>query len=137
MHLRHRRDQTRALSRGQWIEQARGGLVGAPIHFSDFPSTGRGPPSPPEALVLRSRAQADETLLLQGLDQAGDVSGIEAKAPAQVAQVCPLGTDLVEQARLSQRAIAPEEVIVQRSDALGDQAVELPDLQEISSASIL
>src|SRR5205085_149385 len=85
-------------------------------------------PRLPHPLVVASPAQAHQTLLLQGLDQPGDIAGIEPQAPAQVTQVRSLRADLVQEARLPQRAIAPKEMIIQSSGALGHHSIEAADL---------
>ena len=97
MDLRHRRDQARALRGRQCIEQGGGGLVRAPIHLSHFPPPCRRQASLADALVLGTRAQPDETLSLEGADQAAHIAGIEPESLAQVAEVGAPGADLVQQ----------------------------------------
>jgi hypothetical protein len=84
-------------------------------------------------LVFGSLAQPDEAALLEGLDQASDVAGIEPQTPAQVPEVRSGSADLVQQTRFAQRAITPQEMIIQCSGALGDEAIEAPDLSNVVS----
>ncbi len=73
----------------------------------------------------------DKAFRCERLDEATQVPGIEAKPGAQVAEVCPPGTDLEEHARLAQGSIAAQEVIVQRPGSLGDEAIEAADLRRL------
>src|SRR5436309_3423968 len=126
--LRHGGDQPRALRRGEQTQKSRGGLVGGLVHRLDLPQPGLGQPSLPDPPVRGSRAELDETLLLEGSDQTADVAGIEPEALAQVAEIGSVQADLVQQTRLSQGAVAPEEMVVQSPGALRDEPVEAADL---------
>jgi hypothetical protein len=56
------------------------------------------------------------------------VAGVELQACPERADLGPVGSDLPQQPRLGQRAIAREEAIVERPDPLGEGAIEVTDL---------
>ena len=61
---------------------------------------------------------------------------VEAEPGAQRPDLAALLADLPEHARLAERAVAGEEVVVERADPLGDRAVEAAHLVD-HRASIL
>ena len=131
MHLRHGLDQARPLGGRQVAEEGRGGLVRALIHLFDFPAPSGRELRLAYPLVSGSLAHTNQPLLLERLNQTGDIAGIETQALAEVAEVRSVGPDLVEQARSAERPAAAQEVIVERADPLGDEAVELPDPRDL------
>src|SRR6188472_1461208 len=56
------------------------------------------------------------------------MAGVELQACPERADLGPVGSDLPQQPRLGQRAIAREEAIVERPDPLGEGAIEVTDL---------
>ena len=72
----------------------------------------------------------DEALVFERAQKAAHIAGIEAQFPAQSADVRPAGADLENHPRLAERPAAPQIALLQRADALGDEAVEAPNLIE-------
>lgn len=93
----------------------------------DLSPSGRRPAGLADALVGSRPPQPNEPLSLERPDQSADVAGIETQALPQVAQIGTPRPYLVEQTRLAQGAVPPEEVVIQRAGALGDEPVESAD----------
>ena len=65
---------------------------------------------------------------LERAQQPAQVAGVDAEPGAEHADVAALLADLPEHARLAERPVAGEEAVVERADALGDEAVEAAEL---------
>ena len=134
MHLRHCADQASAVGRGKGLQQGGGGPFGTHVHLAELAPAGGREPGRSHPPIRRCPGRSDEALRLEGLDQPGDVGRIETEPPAEVPEIGAVGADLEEQPRLAERAVAPQKVIVQRPDALGDEAVEPADLGNLIAA---
>ena len=64
----------------------------------------------------------------RGAEQAAGVARVEPEAAPQRANLAAVGPDLPQHARLGERAVAREIVIVERADALRHGPVEAADL---------
>jgi len=101
---------------------------------------------PPAALLLHfqlvrhvadARREPDQPFLNKSLDKTADISGVEPKLAAQLAQIRAALPDLEQEPRGTKGAAAAQEMIVERADPLGDEAVELPDLGDLVGAHCL
>src|SRR5437667_6375753 len=128
MHLRHCRNQPLALFGCEGVEQCSGRFVRPRIHLLDFTLPQGREPCLAHALIAAALTEPYQAFSRQRLGETTDVAGVEPNAPAQVAELRALPTDLVEQARRAQRAVAAEKVVVERADPLGDEPVEAPHL---------
>src|SRR5438067_5996096 len=128
MRLRHCRNQPLALFGCEGVEQCSGRFVRPRIHLLDFTLPQGREPCLAHALIAAALTEPHQAFSRQRLGETTDVAGVEPKAPAQLAELRALPTDLVEQARRAQRAVAAEKVVVERADPLGDEPVEAPHL---------
>jgi hypothetical protein len=86
---------------------------------------------PPHPFVAGIGPQLDQPLRRQRLREAAQVTRVEPQPCTQLAQVCAALADLEQHPRLAERPIAAKEVVVERSRALGDEAVEAADLGDL------
>src|SRR2546425_1278871 len=86
---------------------------------------------------LAAGPQPDQPFLNKSLDKTADISGVEPKPAAQLAQIRAALPDLEQEPRATKGAAAAQEMIVERADPLGDEAVELPDLGDLVGAHCL
>src|SRR4029077_779628 len=73
------------------------------------------------------RTDGDEPSRFQGSQQSDHVAGVDLQLSAKRPHVTPFGPDLPEQARFAKGAIPREKPVVERPNALRDDAVEPPD----------
>ena len=72
----------------------------------------------------------DEPGGLEGAEQAAEVARVEAEPGPQAPHVAAGGTDLPQQARLAQRPVPGEVVVLERADPLRDEPVEAAHLAD-------
>jgi hypothetical protein len=65
------------------------------------------------------------------LDDAAQVSGVEAESDAKVAKVGTYLADLEQHARLAEWPVAAEEVLIERAGPLRNEPIEPPDLIDV------
>jgi len=125
----HRRDAGAANRRA--AEDRLGRVVGPAIHLIELGEPGTRQVRGAHPLIARAGAQLDETCPRERLHDPAQVSGVETEAGSQVPEIGASRPDLEEHARLAKRAIAAEELVVERASALRDEAVEAPDLGDV------
>ena len=126
LHLPHRRDESVALGLRERVEQRSGQGVAAPVEQGALGPTGLGQLRGAHPLVVVAGADGDQPVGLQGAQEPAQVAGVEVEAGAQPPHVRPL-TDLPQHARLAERAVTGQVLVVERADPLRDGAVEAPD----------
>src|SRR5262249_51231241 len=74
--------------------------------------------------VELARDDPDQSVPFERAQEAAEVAGIQPEPAPEATDVAALGADLPQHARFAERALAREIVVVERSDALGDEPVE-------------
>ena len=74
------------------------------------------------------RPDDDEPVGLERPQQPAEIAGIEPEQRPQAHDIAALRPDLPEHARLAERPVSREEVVVERADTLGHEPVEAADL---------
>src|SRR5207244_1516622 len=113
------------------VEQGGGRLVRPRVHLPDLTPAQSREACLAHTLIAAPRTEPHQAFSCQRFGETTDVSGVEPEVPAQIAEVRALRTDLVQQARRAERAVASEEVIVERADPLRDEPVEAPHLGDL------
>ncbi len=124
---RHRRDQSVALGRRERFEQLGGERVAAAVEQRPLLAAEGGQAGGADPAVAGTRADGDQAGGLERAQQPAEVAGVEIEPGAERADVAATFTDLPQQARLAERALACEVVVVERADPLGHGPVEAPD----------
>ena len=117
------------LGRGRECAQHGDDLVlGAMVERSEGGAAQRGQGQQALAGVQRAGGALDQTALLEALEQAAEIAGIEAEVADERARgrIFPMG-QLVEDAGLGQGEGALEQPLLEHADAPGIEAVEAPD----------
>jgi hypothetical protein len=128
VHLRHCIDETLALRFAERHEDRLGHVVGSAVHLLDLVESCPCEVRRSHPVVSRTGAQLDEAGDRELLHDPTEISGIETKAGSEISEIRATRPDLEQDPRLSEWAIAAEEVVVQRACALGDEAVKAPDV---------
>ena len=115
---------------GEGLEEGFRQLVGSPVELGALGEARGGETRDTDAAVALVRLDGHEPIGLEAPQQSAQVAGVELEPRAKRPHVAALGADLPEQPRLAQRTPAREVVLVERSDALGDHAVEAPELRD-------
>jgi len=133
MHLRHRGHQPLPLLGRHGAEQAGREPVGPRVQLAYLAAAARGEPCRAHALIASPGRQPNQPSFYECFDEASDIARVEPEPAAQLAQIrtATPRADFVQEARGAEGAPAAEEVIVERADPLGDEAVELPDLRNL------
>ena len=95
-----------------------------------LPARGRGARHA-DALVAARRRHGDQPGGLERAQQPAEVARVEPEPRPQRAHLRAVRTDLPQHPRLAERAVARQEVIVERADALRHGAVEAADLLDL------
>ena len=126
----HRRDELLLLALAERREEGPRELVAAALEHTQLPAPGGGELRGADAAVGRARLHGDQPVALERLQEPAQVAGVEVEPRAQVAQVGARLPDLPEHARLAERPVAREVVVVERSDPLRHEPVEAPDASD-------
>ena len=124
----HRADEPLALPGGERCQQRLGELVAAPVELGQLREARGREPRVADAAVVRAGVDGDHPVALERAQQPAEVARVEPQAGAQRAHLAAVRPDLPQHARLAERPVAGEEVIVERADALGHRPVEAADL---------
>src|SRR5262249_54351739 len=116
------------LTLSERIEHAKRHGVRSPIELPTLGKTRLRELRAAHPTVARAHAYAHQPLTFQRAQHATQVSGVEPKSRPQRADLCPIGTDLPQHARLADRTRPPEESVVERTDPFRDRPIEAPDL---------
>ena len=124
----HRAHQPLALRGRQRRQERRGELGRAAVEQRPLREPGGREPRGPHAAIAVALVDGHHPVGLERAQQAAGVAGVEPEPAAQRAHLAPVRPDLPQHARLGERAVAREIVIVERPDALRDGPVEAADL---------
>src|SRR5437868_3706277 len=112
-------------------------LVAAPVEQLPLGKPGPREPNRADTPVLLGRLDGDEPRRLERAKEAAEVARVEGEPRAEPPDVGAIDPDLPQQASLAERAVAGEVAVVERADALGDEAVEAAHLADRRSAHSL
>src|SRR5581483_4684947 len=121
----------RALRLFERREQRRRQLVAAAIEQPPLRQAGTREARDPDAAIGGARRDPHQAVVLQGAQQAADITRVELEAASQLAHLAAIRSDLPEEARLAERPVAGEEAVAERAHALCDHAVEAPDVGDL------
>ena len=128
---RHRPQQLRLLPLAERLQHPSGERVGPPIELAPLSGAFGGQLRAADPRVAAADADVYQPLALQRSQHPAHVARIEVQPSAKRAHLGalgPLGADLPQQARFADRPAAAEKTIVEGADALGNGAIEAPDL---------
>ena len=103
--LAHRGDELLPLPRAERSEQRSGEVVAAALEGTPLAAAARREMRGADAPVCGARADRDQPVALERLQQPAEVAGVELEPGAEVAHVCAVLADLPQHARLAERAV--------------------------------
>ena len=130
LHLGHRADQPGPLGPAEPGQDRAGRPVRTPVELGPLGPARGGEPGRAHPPVRPAAVHGDQPVRLQRAEQPAQVTRVQVQPGPQRPDIRAVRADLPQQPRLPERAVPGQELVIERTDPLGDGPVEPPDLAD-------